>query len=271
MSRSNPRRRRRSRRPSEPPRERGGMSSPKKPLEARESHGAQEDRTGRRISPATLQVLYEDESVIVACKPDGLLTQGDRTGDPSLFSQVQQHLQRSAEEGGRRPFVGLVHRLDRPVWGVVVFAKSSRAAASLSKQFREGRVRKIYHAVVEGLPEELEGTLANWLLRREGKSSRVYDKPVTDGQEVRLEYRVIGANPQRGLLEIEPHTGRKHQIRAQLAHLGHPIIGDRRYGAKDLLPGGRLALMAKELEFEHPDSEKILHVKAPAPPWWPEV
>lgn len=229
--------------------------------------------SGKAADAGSLHVLFEDEHLIAVCKPDGILTQGDQTGDVALFEAVRQHLEADANardaDSPRRPFLGLVHRLDRPVWGVVVFAKSSKVAAGLSEQFREGSVQKTYLAVIEGLPDELEGRLSGYLLRREGMNSRIFDKPVRDSQEVVLEYKVATADAERSVLEINPKTGRKHQIRAQLAHFGFPIIGDFRYGSRVKLPGERLALMAKRLRFRHPVTGREVKVVAPEPPWWP--
>lgn len=220
---------------------------------------------GKELASRNLKILHEDSDIIAVCKPDGILTQGDATGDKALFRTVRDYLTADPEEP---PYLGLVHRLDRPVWGVVVFAKTSAAAAALSKQFREGTAHKTYYAVVEGIPEPMEGERVNHLLRIEGKNTRVFDAPRKDTQPASLVYRVIGATPSRSLLEVEPRTGRKHQIRVQLAHFGHPIVGDKRYGARDLIGDGRLALMARALSFEHPRSGRMT-IEAPRPPWWP--
>ncbi len=226
---------------------------------------------GKSAGSDSLQILFEDDQLIAVCKPDGILTQGDATGDASQFRAVKEYLSQQTGQSVKDVYLGLVHRLDRPVWGVVIFAKNPRSAAHLSEQFREGTIEKTYRAVVEGLPDQLEGRLSGYLLRREGTSSRVYDKPVTDGQEVSLEYRVIAANEERSVLEIHPQTGRKHQIRAQLAHLGHPIAGDFRYGSRTKLPGERLALMAASIRFSHPINGKTMVIEAPEPGWWPVV
>lgn len=226
---------------------------------------------GKSADSGKLQILYEDDQLIAVCKLDGILTQGDATGDESLFRAVKEYIARQSGQSMKEAYLGLVHRLDRPVWGVVVFARNSQAAAHLSEQFREGTIEKTYRAVVEGLPDEFEGRLFGYLLRREGKSSRVYDKPVTEGQEVSLAYRVVTANEERSVLEILPQTGRKHQIRAQLAHFGHPIVGDFRYGSRTKLPGERLALMAVRIRFRHPATGKSMIIEAPEPAWWPVV
>lgn len=210
-------------------------------------------------------VLHEDNHVIVLFKPFGVPTQGDLTGDPSLLEQVKSFLKRRDAKPGN-VYLGLVHRLDRPVAGVVVFAKTSKAASRLSEQFRERDVRKFYHAVVGAAPEPPAGTLEHFLgeENRAGASNRppnrvlVRTTAAPGFKTAKLHYKTIESRAGRSLLEVELETGRKHQIRAQLAAIGAPILGDRKYGGADLpasSPIARargIALVAARIDFAHP-------------------
>jgi 23S rRNA pseudouridine1911/1915/1917 synthase len=200
------------------------------------------------------QMLYTDNHLLVVYKAPGLLAQGDRTGDASLVDHAKAWLKAQYQKPGN-VYVGLVHRLDRPVGGVMVLARTSKAAARLSQQFRERRVDKVYQAIVEGSLSPREGVLEGGL----------------DGKDCRLSYRTLAAGAHRSELEVRPHTGRKHQIRRQLAEAGHPIVGDRRYGAKGALARRCIALAATSLEFDHPTRDERLCFGAPLPGWWPPV
>ncbi len=208
-------------------------------------------------------MLFEDNHLLVVVKPAGLPTQGDRTGDVSLLDVAKSWIkERHAKPGS--VYLGLVHRLDRPAAGLVVLAKTSKAASRLSEQFREREVRKTYRAVVDGTPAATEAELVHYL-GGAGAAGRAAPNRVTvretaaPGYKVaRLRYRALRAGSGRALLEIELETGRKHQIRAQLAAIGHPILGDRKYGGAPLPPPHPLArargiaLVAARLELKHP-------------------
>lgn len=212
----------------------------------------------------SLKILYEDNHILAVFKPAGLLIQGDRSGRPTLLEMAKKYLKDKYKKQGQ-VYLGLVHRLDRPVAGVVIFARTSKAASRLSLEFREHRVKKIYRAVVEGLPPPA-ATLKNILLRDRKKGlSRILKKPVPGGQYVELSYSLIKKTKNCALLEIIPQTGRHHQIRAQLSAFGYPIAGDITYGAKTKLADGRICLLAREISFSHPVTKKELTIQAPIP------
>lgn len=213
-------------------------------------------------------LLYVDNHLLALYKPAGLLVQGDQTGEVSLLDLGRLWIK---EEYGKlgKVFLALVHRLDRPVAGVVLFCRTSKAANRVSRQFRENTMAKTYLAVVEGIPEELSGRLVNQLERLEGRSSRVVDSPTALSQEARLRYRVLQSQASRTLIEIQLETGKHHQIRLQLAHSGCPIVGDLRYGASSPLPQKQIALFARELTLTHPTLREEITIKCPQPNGWP--
>lgn len=214
-----------------------------------------------------LTVLYEDNHCIAVVKPARVLTAGDRTGDVSLLDQVKDYLKEKYRKPGN-VFAGVVHRLDRPVSGVVLFARTSKAAARLSQQFREGTVRKVYRAVVAGTLSQTSGEFVDWLLKNEETNTvRRVPARTPGARESRLRYRRLKSGRGLTLLEVVPVTGRSHQIRVQLAARGHPICGDRKYGSKYPLQG-TIALHAAELTFEHPTRHEPVTVAAPDPPAW---
>lgn len=212
---------------------------------------------------ASFAVAYEDNHCLVVLKPAGLLTAGDHTGDVSLVDHVRDYLRVKYKKPGNI-FVGVVHRLDRPVAGVVLFARTSKGAARLSEQFRSGRVEKVYQALVEGKVAAREGLLVDRLVKNPQTNVVRRD---TDGdpraRESQLSFRRLKLTSAETLLEIRPLTGRGHQIRVQLAAAGHPIVGDRKYGSKRLFEDG-IALRAVQLTFEHPTSKLPITVDAPA-------
>ena len=212
-----------------------------------------------------LQILYEDNHIIAVYKPGGVLVQGDITGDISLMDLIKQYIKDTYKKPGN-VFLGLVHRLDRPVAGVVVLAKTSKGASRLSEQFRSRSITKIYWAQVYGQMDPKEGTLTSYLMR-ETKGSRLAKEGEPGAQDAVLSYKTLNAKGGKSLLEIILHTGRKHQIRAQIAGAGHPIVGDVKYGAPSALADGTIRLLAKSLTFKHPTRDEIITVESPEPDW----
>lgn len=211
------------------------------------------------------QILYEDNHLLVINKPAGMLVQADKTGDLDLLTWAKAWVKKAYAKPGD-VYIGLVHRLDRPVSGVVALARTSKAASRLSAQFRTRAVRKVYWALVAGKPAA-EAALRSNLVRQEGKSSRPGDEG--EGQVAELRYRRLGAAEDAALIEIELGTGRHHQIRLQLAEAGLPILGDLRYGAAAKFgDGSSIALHARRLELDHPTKHDRLAFEAPPPPAW---
>jgi 23S rRNA pseudouridine1911/1915/1917 synthase len=215
-----------------------------------------------------LTVLYQDNHLIAVCKPNGLATQSDRAGGPSLLDQTKKWLKTEHNKPGN-VFLGLVHRLDQPVSGVVLFAKTSKAASRLSKQFRERTTHKIYRAIVTGTPEQASGELIHYLRKENSLKATVFPRPTPDTKKAELSYIVTETFAHGSLLEVTLKTGRFHQIRAQLAFIGHPILGDVKYGAPHPLPGQQIALYAWKLVVQHPISKEEISFESPPPPGWP--
>ena len=212
-----------------------------------------------------MQVLYEDNHIIIVNKESGEIVQGDKTGDVPLSDIVKQYIKETHAKPGA-VFLGVVHRLDRPVSGVVVFAKTSKALTRLNNMFRDGEIHKTYWALCSNRPEKIEGELDNWLVRNEKQNkSYVYDKEKPNAKRARLHYQVIGATDRYTLIEVHLMTGHHHQIRSQLAHIGCPIKGDLKYGAKRSNPDGSISLLARRVEFIHPVSKEKIIVEAPLP------
>jgi 23S rRNA pseudouridine1911/1915/1917 synthase len=212
-------------------------------------------------------IFYEDNHLLVLYKPAGLIMQRDRKEKPSLVDLAKQWLKQRYTKPGR-VFVGMVHRLDAPVAGVLALARTSKAAARLSAQFREGGVEKTYLAVVEGRPRRTEERLVHHLERR-GRFSRPVEADKPGSQTALLSYRLLDTRPGQSLLEIDLDTGRRHQIRAQLAAIGCPICGDVSYGAGQSLPHGCIALLARRLKLTHPTLKTLLTFESPTPEAWP--
>ncbi|BBO84205.1 RNA pseudouridine synthase [Desulfosarcina ovata subsp. sediminis] len=212
-------------------------------------------------------VLHVDNHLLALYKPAGLLVQGDHTGDASLLELGKQWLKDRFQKPGR-VFLAMVHRLDRPVAGVVLFARTSKAAGRLSAQFRERRVEKRYLAVVAGSLPGRSGRLIHHIERRD-RQSRVVPTPTPRSQEARLNYTVLAGDGTRSLLEVQLETGRRHQIRIQLAQAGHPILGDLRYGADAPLPERQIALLARSLSVDHPTRGERMVFTSPIPLGWP--
>lgn len=213
-----------------------------------------------------MNVLYEDNHIIIINKRAGEIVQGDKTGDASLCDTLKDFLKEKYNKPGN-VFVGLPHRLDRPVSGIVVFAKTSKALERLNEMFRNGSVRKIYWAIVKDAPEEPEKNLSSWIVRNEKQNkSYAYPKEVKGSKHAVLYYRHIAGSQNYNLLEVELKTGRHHQIRCQLSSIGCPIKGDLKYGAKRSNPDGSISLHARMVEFIHPVSKQPIKITAPVPP-----
>ena len=217
-----------------------------------------------------MQVVYEDNHIIIVSKESGEIVQGDKTGDTPLSETVKQYIKETHAKPGN-VFLGVVHRLDRPVSGLVVFAKTSKALTRLNNMFRDGDVHKTYWAIVEKRGERFVvtdefTTLEHWLVRNEKQNkSYAYDREKPNAKLAKLRYRVIGASERYTLLEVQLLTGRHHQIRCQLSAMGCPIKGDLKYGARRSNPDGSISLLARRVEFVHPVSKENICVEAPIP------
>lgn len=212
-----------------------------------------------------MEVVYEDNHIIIVNKRSGEIVQGDKTGDKPLAETVKDYIKVKYHKPGN-VFLGVVHRLDRPVSGLVLFARTSKALTRLNDLFRTGDIHKTYWAIVKNTPTQPEGTLENWIVRNEKQNkSYAHDHEVPGAKRARLSYRIIGKTDRYTLLEIHLMTGRHHQIRCQLAHMGCPIRGDLKYGAPRSNPDGGISLMAKQIDFVHPVTKEQITIKAPTP------
>lgn len=212
-----------------------------------------------------MTVLYEDNHLIVVNKSSSEIVQGDKTGDKPLVETVKEYIKEKYHKPGN-VFLGVVHRLDRPVSGAVVFARTGKALARLNDMFRTKDVHKTYWAIVANKPAAPEGELVNWLVRNEQQNkSYAYDKEVPQSKKAILSYRIIGQSDRYFLLEINLQTGRHHQIRCQLAKIGCPIKGDLKYGAPRSNPDGSISLHARRIRFTHPVSKADINITAPLP------
>ena len=234
-----------------------------------------------------MQVVYEDNHIIIVSKQSGEIVQGDKTGDEPLSETVKQYLKEKYQKPGA-VFLGVVHRLDRTVAGLVVFARTSKALSRLNKMFAEGEVHKTYWAIVERRAESVESPtgvpadgmaaansslftlhsslLTHWLVRNEKQNkSYAYDREVPHSKKAMLRYRLLSRGDRYSLLEVQLMTGRHHQIRCQLAKMGMPIKGDLKYGARRSNPDGSISLLSRRVEFIHPVSKQQIAVEAPLP------
>lgn len=213
----------------------------------------------------SMQVLYEDNHIIIVNKRSGEIVQGDKTGDRTLADDVKTYIKEKCAKPGQ-VFLGVAHRLDRPVSGLVVFARTSKALSRLNDMFRNGEVHKTYWAITHERPAEQEATLTHWVRRNEKQNkSYAYDNEKPNTKKAVLHYRVIGSSDNYTLVEINLLTGRHHQIRCQLAAIGCPIRGDLKYGARRSNKDGSISLLARSVELVHPVSKKIISVEAPLP------
>ena len=220
-----------------------------------------------------LLVLYEDNHLIAVKKEPGSLVQSDKTGDETLAEEVKAYIKKKYKKPGD-VFLGIVHRLDRPVGGVIVFARTSKALTRMNELFREKKISKTYWAIVEEKPPREDGQLVNWLKKNQEKNrSRAYDIEVKDSKKAELTYRLMGRSKHYYYIEVHPKTGRHHQIRVQLAHLGCKIKGDVKYGAKRTNKDGSIHLFARSLSFIHPVKKEKLIIRSnpPMDPLWNEM
>jgi 23S rRNA pseudouridine1911/1915/1917 synthase len=212
-----------------------------------------------------LDILYEDNHLLAVNKSAGVLVQGDSTGDTPLVDMGKEYISKKYKKPGEA-FLGVIHRIDRPVSGVVVFARTSKALERMNALFHNKQTQKTYWAIVFGPLEREADTLIHWLVKDEKKNkTTAYTRETPDGQYAELSYKVIARNSKMFLLEINPITGRPHQIRAQLARAGSPILGDIKYGAPLPLEDLSIALHARRLEFIHPVKKEKLLLQASLP------
>lgn len=217
-----------------------------------------------------MEILYEDNHIIIVNKSPREIVQGDKTGDKPLVDMVKDYLKEKYHKPGN-VFCGVVHRLDRPTSGIVVFAKTSKALARLNEMFKKGEVDKTYWAIVKDLPPQDEGTLVHFLIKNQKNNKSVaYDTEKLRSKKAVLHYKLIGRSQRYYLLEVKLETGRHHQIRCQLAKIGLPIRGDLKYGAQRSNPDGSISLHARNISFVHPVSKKMIDITAPVPddPLW---
>jgi 23S rRNA pseudouridine1911/1915/1917 synthase len=211
------------------------------------------------------EILYEDNHIIAVYKRSSDLAQGDKTGDAPMDIEIKKYLAEKYKKTGE-VFLGVVHRLDRPVSGVMLFARTSKALTRLNEMFRTKQVKKIYLAIVKERPPEEEATVTHYLKKNETQNkSYVYDTEVKGSKEASLTYRLIGRSEKYYLLEVELHSGRHHQIRAQLAKLGCPVKGDLKYGFPRSNEDGGISLFARRLEFIHPVKKEPVTIIAHFP------
>jgi 23S rRNA pseudouridine1911/1915/1917 synthase len=221
-----------------------------------------------------MRIVYEDNHIIIVYKESGEIVQGDKTGDTPLSETVKEYIKEKYQKPGA-VFLGVVHRLDRPVSVLVVFARTSKALTRLNNMFRDGEVHKTYWAIVESeklrVKSEEFATAEHWLTRNEQQNkSYAYDHEVPRSKKAILRYRVIGHSDRYSLVEVQLLTGRHHQIRCQLSAIGCPIKGDLKYGAPRSNPDGSISLLSHRVEFIHPVSKEPIVVESPLPadPLW---
>lgn len=220
-----------------------------------------------------LQVLFEDNHIIVVNKRVGDIVQGDKTGDKPLSEVVKEYIKDKYDKPGE-VFLGVVHRLDRPTTGIVVFARTSKALTRLNELFKNRETQKTYWAIVKNRPEKESNTLIHYLKRNEkSNTSKAFAKEVPESKMAVLDYKIITQLTNYTVLEIGLHTGRHHQIRSQLSAIGSPIKGDLKYGADRSNPDGGICLHARKLVFTHPVAKTPLEITAPVPnePLWQSI
>lgn len=216
-----------------------------------------------------IPIIYEDNHLLVIDKPSGVLSQEDHTNDPDVLTLCKQYIKKAYNKPGN-VWLGLVHRLDRPVSGLMVLAKTSKSASRLSEQIRQHQLDKMYWALVYGMTP-MEATLVHFLEKDARTNTvRAYNSKRGKAKESKLAFKTIKQSAHYSVVEIDLITGRPHQIRVQLEKIGHPIWGDYKYAEEDTGPGKQLALRSMKLEFKHPTKDKLMSFDAPAPhqqPW----
>ncbi len=211
------------------------------------------------------EILYEDNHLIAINKPSGLLVQGDSTGDETILEVLKEYIKRTYKKPGN-VFLAPNHRLDRPVSGVLLFSKTSKALARVNELFNSNKINKKYLAVTEGIPEHMEGHLVDYIAKNRKKNiSFITVQDKFDSKKCTLDYKVSKVINRKSLIEVNPQTGRSHQIRVQLASLGTPIIGDLKYNAQLKMEDRSIALHCHSLEFDHPVKDKKVFIQAPVP------
>lgn len=212
-----------------------------------------------------LQVLFEDNHIIIVNKRAGDITQGDKTGDKPLSDVIKEYVKEKYNKPGK-VFIGTVHRLDRPTSGIVIFARTSKALERLNKMLRDKTINKTYWALVKSAPKKTKDTLTNFLKKDTKKNkSFVYKKAIEGSKNAILHYNVIKKSENYSLIEIDLETGRHHQIRTQLSHIGSAIKGDLKYGFPRSNKDGSISLHARKINFIHPVSKEVIEVTAPTP------
>ena len=215
-----------------------------------------------------IQILYEDNHLIAVLKPANMPVQGDITGDVCLLDEVKKYLKVKYKKTGN-VFLGLLHRLDRPVSGIVLFAKTSKGASRLSEQIRNHSFKKTYFALLEGVLDVTDGDLINFLKKDKLKNiTRVFDRKIVGTLMAELHFEILKSKDNKTLVKINLKTGRHHQIRAQFAHLGFPVVGDVKYGASEPLPEKNIALFSGEISFKTATGNKIISLSAPLPDYF---
>ena len=235
------------------------------------SSGALTERTTAMKQNQRVPIIYEDNHLLVVEKPVNMLSQSDSTGDLDLLTLLKEDLKQRYQKPGN-VYLGLVHRLDRPVGGIMVFAKTSKAASRLSQQVVDRKIEKTYLAIVHGSPRQKQGELIHYL-EKDRKANRVtaHLKPGGERKKAQLDYEVIASSEGFSLVRVHLHTGRSHQIRVQLATIGHPLYGDQRYGAQRTKQGEQIALWAYELGLTHPTTKEQLFYRCNPPKQFPWV
>ncbi|MFT4595664.1 MAG: 23S rRNA pseudouridine1911/1915/1917 synthase [Bacteroidia bacterium] len=217
------------------------------------------------MATKSIEILYEDNHLIAVNKPCGVLIQGDKTGDEPLAEMVKAYIKKTKNKPGD-VYLGIIHRLDRPVSGVVLFAKTSKALVRMNKMFAERETKKVYWAVVTKRPQEEKGRLIHWLRKDHEKNrSKAFNTEAKHTKHAELTYKVLRALDRHTLLEVYPKTGRHHQIRVQLSKMGCSIKGDLKYGASDNNKDKSIHLHARRLEFEHPVKKEPIKIEANPP------
>ncbi len=209
-------------------------------------------------------ILFEDNHLIAVNKPGGILVQGDQTGDRTLSDYVKSYIKKKYNKPGD-VYLGTIHRIDRPVSGLVIFAKTSKALTRMNKLFEERQIKKTYFALLQKKPRSLSEDLTHWLVKMEDKNiTRAFDKEVKRSKKCELTYNYIGTSNHKFLIQVSPKTGRSHQIRTQLAKIGFPISGDLKYGSRKG-KGNYIYLHSKSLEFVHPVKKEKVILQCPLP------